>query len=125
MREKLKEIGEESRHTFTATFERFGKKRAFKGPDLITVLLIDVVYEGKIVADHVWLNLTKGFEKCDLKPGDVVQFDGRVAEYEKGYFGPRHDDDIYSNHPPADDFEISYPTKISVITRAQESAGEK
>ena len=121
MREKLKKIGGESRHTFNATFERFGTKRAFKGPDLTTLLFRDVLCDGKIVSDHLWFTMTKGFEKCELNPGDVIQFDGRVGGYVKGYIGPRDDDEIDLNHPVAEDFKIYRPTKISVVSRAEEN----
>ena len=44
----------------------------------------------KIVTDHLWFDLTKGFESADLLPGDVVEFCARVSIYEKGYKGYRN-----------------------------------
>ena len=48
--------------------------------------------DSKIVSDHLWFDLTKGFSGADLSPGDVVEFCARVSAYEKGYKG--HKDDV-------------------------------
>lgn len=122
MREELKNIGEEVRHTFTGEFARFGEKKAYKSPiPDVTVLLVNVKDEkGNIVTDHLWFNYTKGFKACDLQIGDVVQFDARVKEYEKGYKGYR-DWDYDEFLPPVSlDYKLSHPTKISVISRAEQ-----
>lgn len=84
MRKELKIIGSRERHVFTATFIRFGFRDGYKGP-VKTILLQDVLLDGKIVTDHLWFDLTKGFESADLLPGDVVEFCARVSIYEKGY----------------------------------------
>lgn len=84
MRKELKIIGSRDRHVFTATFIRFGFRDGYKGP-VKTILLQDVLLDGKIVTDHLWFDLTKGFESADLLPGDVVEFCARVSIYEKGY----------------------------------------
>lgn len=86
MRKELKIIGSRERHVFTATFIRFGFRDGYKGP-VKTILLQDVLLDGKIVTDHLWFDLTKGFESADLLPGDVVEFCARVSIYEKGYNG--------------------------------------
>ena len=53
MRKALKEI-KDKRETFVGIFERLGKKSAFRGPDLVTVLLRDIKNsDGQIVADHL------------------------------------------------------------------------
>lgn len=90
MRKELKIIGSRDRHVFTATFIRFGFRDGYKGP-VKTILLQDVLLDGKIVTDHLWFDLTKGFESADLLPGDVVEFCARVSIYEKGYKGYRND----------------------------------
>lgn len=119
MRTDLKNIGETDRHTFTGRFERFGKKRAYKSPiPAVTVLLLDVKDAGgNIVADHLWLNYTKGFEACDLCVGDIVQFNARVRVYEKGYKGHRYENEFF--HPISIDYKLSHPTKISVVEHAE------
>lgn len=86
MRKELKIIGSRERHVFTATFIRFGFRDGYKGP-VKTILLQDVLLDGKIVTDHLWFDLTKGLESADLLPGDVVEFCARVSIYEKGYKG--------------------------------------
>lgn len=73
MRKELKIIGSRDRHVFTATFIRFGFRDGYKGP-VKTILLQDVLLDDKIVTDHLWFDLTKGFESADLLPGDVVLY---------------------------------------------------
>ena len=113
MRKELKQIGDQERHTFTATFVRFGTKNGYKGIER-TVLLKDVMLENKIVCDHLWFNLTKGFYECNLTEGDKVKFDGRITTYEKGYKGYR--EDVYC--PIETDYKIERPTHVEVIERS-------
>ena len=75
MRKELKIIGSKERHVFTATFIRFGFRDGYKGP-VKTILLQDVLLDGKVVTDHLWFDLTKGFKNADLLPGDVVDAQG-------------------------------------------------
>lgn len=111
MREKLKAIGSDDRHVFTATFERTGWKSGYKY-DLQTVLLSNVMLGDKKITDHLWFNYTKGFKEAGLKPGCKVEFHARVAKYEKGYKGWR--DDVWDK-PIETDYKLSFPTKIKVI----------
>lgn len=110
MRKELEKI-ENIRDTFTGVFDRFGVKNGWIGQEK-TVLLKDVKDQnGKIITNHLWFNLTKGFEKLNLKSGNIVQFCARVKEYEKGYKGYR--DDVYKLIEY--DYKLSYPTKIKKI----------
>ena len=111
MREELRTIGSKGRHVFTATFVRFGFRNGYIGP-VKTMLLQDVTLDSKIVSDHLWFDLTKGFSGADLSPGDVVEFCARVSAYEKGYKG--HKDDVL-NRPIESDYRLSRPTKIKKI----------
>nr|UWD67448.1 MAG: hypothetical protein [Bacteriophage sp.] len=111
MRKELKIIGSRDRHVFTATFIRFGFRDGYKGP-VKTILLQDVLLDGKIVTDHLWFDLTKGFESADLLSGDVVEFCARVSIYEKGYKGYRND---VFDRPIEKDYRLSRPTKIKKI----------
>lgn len=52
MRKELKIIGSRDRHVFTATFIRFGFRDGYKGP-VKTILLQDVLLDGKIVTDNI------------------------------------------------------------------------
>lgn len=113
MRKELKIIGSRDRHVFTATFIRFGFRDGYKGP-VKTILLQDVLLDGKIVTDHLWFDLTKGFESADLLPGDVVEFCARVSIYEKGYKGYRND---VFDRPIEKDYRLSRPTKIKKIRK--------
>src|SRR5262245_49813246 len=107
MRKDLQKV-EGVRAKFTGTFARFGVKNGYKGP-LRTVLLTNIVdADEHVVADHLWFNLTKGFEQLDLHEGDRVEFVARVREYQKGYFGYR--EDVYK--PVETDYKLSHPTKV-------------
>jgi hypothetical protein len=113
MREALREI-EEERKTFSGIFVRFGFKNGWNRP-VPTVLLKEIRNDNnEVVTDHLWFNLTKGFEKLDLQEGDIVQFDARVKSYVKGYFGHRYD--VYK--PRETDYKLSHPTKIQKISTA-------
>lgn len=106
LRIKLHKLGSDERYHFTATFERFGQKPAYRSstPDK-TVLLKDVKCDGDFVAEHLWFNYTKGFQKLYLKKRDKISFHGRVKGYIKGY--KKWDKEV--------DFKISYPTKIEKL----------
>lgn len=115
MRQELQSIGNAERHTFTAEFVRFGFKNGYKGPEK-TVLLKDVKLNDEILCDHLWFNFTKGFEQCDLNEGDVVQFDGRITSYEKGYKGWNEEKQLLA--PISTDYKIERPTHVQVISRS-------
>ena len=113
MRKNLAE-NEGVRATFTGCFVRFGIKDGWHGTDS-TVLLKDIKNaEGRVLTDHLWFNLTKAFEVLDLRVNDIIQFDARVAAYEKGYKGRR--DDIYC--PVSLDYKLSHPTKVKLVERS-------
>ncbi len=99
------------RSRYQGTFVREGTKRAFKGPPLPTVLLADVqdAVTGRQVTDHLWSNRTQAFFDLTLKPSDVVEFEGRVEAYEKGYKGRR--EDVY-DAPIETDYKLSRTTKV-------------
>lgn len=95
------------RKRFIGTFERKGRKRAYRGWGTAgdgydaTLLLQDIKDDtGRTVADHLWFNTTKEFRHARLHKGDVVSFDARVDDYVKGY-----DRENY-------DYKLSRPTKV-------------
>lgn len=121
MRKDLQKINGD-RQTFTGTFSRFGQKSGYKGP-LPTLLLLNVKnQQGKTVTDHLWFNLTKGFAALELEEGDLVQFDARVKEYEKGYKGWDFEKQLES--PIEIDYKLSHPTKLSVLKRAEKEESQ-
>jgi hypothetical protein len=78
-----------------------------------TLLLKGVRFLGTDVeaADHIWFNETKGFQALGtLEQGEIVEFDARVKEYRKGYWG--NDWERQIEHPPGFDYKLSHPTKI-------------
>ena len=118
MREKLKRI-ERERAAFTGTFERVGTKSSY-GYTKRTVLLVNVKNAaGEVVADHLWFNMTRGFEGLGLVRGDTVRFDARVKRYTKGYRGWR--EDVYDK-PVEIDYKLSHPTKLEKLAAQSQPA---
>src|SRR5512146_1372345 len=104
MRESLA-VREDERTTFRGRCERFGTKGGWKGRSELTVLLVDVRdAHGQPVCDHLWFNKTRGFAALHLQKGDIVEFDGRVTEYRKGYRGKG-----------GRDYQLSRPTKVRKV----------
>jgi len=104
---------EGERSLYTGEFIRTGLKHGYMG-DVVTILLKDVKDEsGKIVTDHLWFNMTKGFAQADLQTGDIVEFRGRVEKYVKGYKGWRYDVD----KPLEEDYKLSFPTKVRKVVK--------
>jgi hypothetical protein len=112
MREALKER-EGKRGRFTGTVKRFGTKPAYKGPPIITLLLIDVRDEaGTEVTDHIWFVVRKQLKELDPQPGDRIEFVARVKTYVKGYRGRREDYDL----PPVSmDYKLSHGTQFKKV----------
>lgn len=101
------------RATVLGTFARMGSKRGWKGAEP-TVLLKDIrTPAGELICDHLWFALTKAFASLNLTPGDIVQFDARAKEYEKGYKGRREDGYV----PIAIDYKLSHPTQVRTVAR--------
>jgi hypothetical protein len=112
---------EGERSLYTGEFIRTGFKNGFKGP-VKTVLLKDVKDEnGQLVTDHLWFNMTKGFEEANLQPGDIVEFRGKVEKYIKGYRGRR--EDVYK--PLVTDYKLSRPTKVRKLDPESGAHGDK
>ena len=102
------------RSRFLGTFERFGKKTAYKGPDIVTFVLSNVkivrdlpdynLEKGDQVTDHLWFTYGKRFKKIkNLTPGDLIEFDARVRIYTKGYKKDHFD------------YNLKYPSKVKRI----------
>ncbi len=113
MRKELKKIDEE-RGQFTGIFKKYGLKAGFKGPSKETILLVNIRdKQGLPIADHLWFNLTKGFEKLGaLKEGECLRFEARVKVYRKGYVNRCAG--IDRSHA---DYKLSHPAKISLDSR--------
>ncbi|OLS21802.1 MAG: hypothetical protein HeimC2_32130 [Candidatus Heimdallarchaeota archaeon LC_2] len=115
-RTQLKMLGDNERHSFTGTFEKYGSKKNFRGYFDTTLLFKDIklVNSKKILTDHLWMNLTNKFANLGkLLEGDVIQFNARVKLYEKGYRGYRQEVEQWS----ALDYKLSHPTKIDFISK--------
>jgi len=111
MRQELQKIREQ-RKTFIGIFGRYGSKTNWHGFPETTILLIDIKdSNGKIITNHIWFKMTKGFEKLgELKEKDVIQFDARVKNYIKGYHGRKAEE--YGEENYEEDYKLNFPTKI-------------
>jgi hypothetical protein len=76
------------------------------------------VSSGKLVADHAWFSLTKGFERLNLTPDTKVTFDARIKEYHKGYVNRRYGIDNRKK-----DYRLSHPTNVSIVTATEGNVG--
>jgi len=114
MRLKLRKLGNDERHKFTATVRKFGHKNGYKCI-LETVLLTNVKLDGELLCGHLWINKTKGFIESSATINDTVEFRARVSEYFKGYKGY----DFYKqlDNPIQKDYKLEYPTKFKVINK--------
>jgi len=113
-RQRLEQLGMEERHQFYGRFERYGYKAGYRGEEP-TLLLRDVrlVVGGKLMAGHLWFNLTKGFRELgQLQRGDIVQFNGRVDRYVKGYQGVKE----RISRDTVIDYQLSRPTQVKMHT---------
>lgn len=112
MSKRRKELGkyEGQRIRIRATFERFGTKSGFKGPEK-TILLKDIqkIDEDVLLADHLWFTCGKTFDRLNLHTGDTITFNARVSKYEKGYQGRRAEEtgEVWWDW----DYRLERPTK--------------
>ncbi len=97
------------RESFTGTFNRYGSKNGFRGRSAETILLKEIRdRDGKMVSDHLWFNMTKGFEGLGtLLAGEKLLFQARVTRYSKGYVNKKAGISHRST-----DFKLSHPTRI-------------
>lgn len=103
-RTELQKLGNQERLTFCATFERLGLKK-YKRKFSPTILLKKVKCNGDDITDHVWLAYGKHFTQLGkLEKGDIIQFEGKIKSYKKGYM---HTDF---------DYKIANPTKVKLLT---------
>lgn len=73
---------------FSGTFVRLGTKPAYRGLVLPAILLkaITNLATGEVVSDQHWFNYTKTLKALGaLTAGDVIEFNARVDNYQKGY----------------------------------------
>lgn len=133
MRQELGKLGNAQRFRFSGKFVRFGTKRGWKGAVEDTVLLSDVrvLASGKQVTQHLWFNLTQGFsdaintflgttweskqedvQRILLEKNAVIEFDGRIENYWKGWQGQKAEDCGEARQEK--DWKISRPTKVTI-----------
>lgn len=112
---------EGQRQTYTAKFQRYGKKASFRGPPVLTLLMHDVRdARGEIVTGHIWFTMCKAW--ADVRPGDWVQFTASVKRYEKGYRGRNEFDD--GEPAVVVDYKLAFPADVKVIDGPQAEPDE-
>ena len=89
MRNKLRALRNKKRPTFSAKFKKYGIKKDHYGNYKQTALLIEVKYKGKVVADHLWFEVSSSFRKMSFKENDYIQFQATVFGYLRGYVGTK------------------------------------
>lgn len=111
MRDKLEEFYGK-RLVFTGTFARFGNKTRHnsKPGKQKTVLIEEIKSDGKLLCEHCWFALIKGFGKLALKTGDFIMFEARVSRYLKGWKRDNNSREL--------DYRLSNPTKIKKIGKS-------
>lgn len=99
---------------FRGRVDRFGEKSAYRGPPLKTLMLTNVMFvdTGEFATAHLWF--TAGKWANGVKVGDMLEFDGRIDKYIKGYMGYR--EDVWDK-PISADYRISRPTKVVNLGR--------
>ena len=92
------------RDTYVGVYHRMGTKPGHaKRP--VTILLLNIKNRhGAVVADHLWINRTKGVRGLGpLRAGDRIRFDARVRTYSRG------------GDPRWIDYQLSYPTQFVLL----------
>lgn len=98
---------EKKRIKVIATFDKTGYKHGFKHA-IQTVRFTNIKDENLFfLASSLWMNMTNGFQKLDLKKGDVVCFEARVERYIRN-----NSSDCIPYGKPVIDYHLVYPTKI-------------
>lgn len=109
-RTKLKQIGSDERYTFTGVFERTGFK-SYRDKYTPTLMLKNIKIDDELLTDHLWFSYGKNFQKLGkLEQGDIVQLNGRVGQYTKGYY----------TEGQKVDYRIERPTKVKLLSNNHE-----
>lgn len=110
MRKELKKMNK-IRTKFRMEFVRYGKRTNWNGYEEVTYLFKNITnLNGKVVADHIWLKDGKRIRSLGpLTEGDIVEFEGRVDEYIKGYVCREYDEREV-------DYTIKYPNNFILLS---------
>jgi len=95
MRAELKKLNN-LRRVFSATVDRFGRRNVNRlNKDVVwTIVLKNITdKDGNLITDHIWLNLSKEFDKLNLREGDRIEFSARVVEYYKKNYRAKSEKD--------------------------------
>jgi len=117
MRTELQGL-EGQRRWFKAIFRKYGTMHAH-GIVGKTILLSSVKdLQGRILADHIWINYTAGFDFAgNFELGDIVQFTAKVIPYVKGYAGEKIDDRLA--RPQSIDYRLVYPRNVQKMGKLE------
>lgn len=112
MRKELKKMNN-LRRVFTATVERFGRRNVNRlNKEVIWTIVLKNITDknGKLITDHVWFNLSKEFDRLNLREGDRIEFSARVVEYYKRNYQAK----------PEKDFKLEKLVGVKKIARTED-----
>jgi len=116
MRNQLVDI-EGKEISFMAEFVRYGSIKNCSDEEQQTILLrrVTTIDDNKIVAQHLWIQLTKdsALNSLNLKEGIFIKFNAKVEKYTKGYLGTN--DNLRTVHPFETDYHLINIKNISII----------
>ncbi len=125
MRRRLHTLDPDRRYRFRAEFVRYGGKPGWKG-ETVTVLVrrVRLADTGNPLADHLWLNWTKGFEALgELAHGDRIEFDARVVQREAGYRGRDFLRRVENPHRTV--WTLTQPSRVQRVGHPDERPGTR
>lgn len=116
MREGLKAMGINTRHTFCAKFIAYGYRKNKTGEFEKTLLFQNIKDEnGSEVADHIWMRDAHSFNYVEFKNGDIIKFEATIKKYRKGYRGKRENGE---KSVRTKDYELVHPSNVRLIWRS-------
>lgn len=69
----------------------------------------------EFATNHIWFTVGKTIENLNLETGDIIEFDARITDYEKGYVNHRN---FIDNRKM--DYKLSRPTKFEKISSKEQ-----
>ena len=97
------------RHTYIGEFDKYGGNGQYNEK---TISIKNVCStDGSNVESfeqHAWFVLGKNFEKFNMKPGDIIQFEASIKPY-------KHRNYKNKNHKAEKTRKLAWPTKVKLI----------
>lgn len=95
MREKLKKFKTSRLNGLNAKVNTYGSGiDSNLGCIVKCISLIDIIKDGELLTDHVWVNIPGSLDIAGIKKGDKIVFDADVVAYNKGPRGHKKPTDF-------------------------------